>query len=96
MQRKENKQMKKEYKKPIAVVESFQLDAAIAGSCKEDADALGKKYEKLNYSPDSCTFLGEFFGDGNCQTDLTGEIQGDLNDTVCYHGPLEGYVFIYS
>lgn len=88
--------MKKEYKKPIVVIETFQLDAAIAGSCKEDAEALNKKYEKLGFSPDSCTFMGgEFFNSFNCQMDLTGE-GGDSNDTVCYHGPLEGTVFINS
>lgn len=88
--------MKKEYKKPIAVIETFQLDAAVAGSCKEDAETLGEDYEKLGYAPDSCVWCdGAAFNHSNCQLDVTGS-GGDSNDSVCYHGPIEGIVFINS
>lgn len=88
--------MKKVYKKPIAVIESFQLDAAIAGSCKEDAETLGKEYEKLGYNPAGCEWCGgEAFSHSNCYFDVTGG-NGDSNDTVCYHGPIDGIVFINS
>ena len=47
--------MKKKYEKPLIAVESFQLDAAIAGACAEN----GAK--PLGYSMTTCTF--EYSGD---------------------------------
>lgn len=79
--------MKKDYKKPYLLVESFQLDAAIAASCSP-----GKI--PLNYGLDSCTPLEELPGFsyiGNlCIHDVKvdGKVDGDGNDTICYHGPL--------
>lgn len=73
--------MKKTYVKPELVVESFQLDAAIAASCSSQG------HIPINYGENSCTFdNGQFFNLYNCQFDLTGP-EGDGNDTVCYHGP---------
>lgn len=83
--------MKKTYVKPELVVESFQLDAAIAASCSSQG------YIPINYGENSCSFdNGEFFNHDNCQMDLTGP-DGDGNDTLCYHGPLlAGMTFISS
>lgn len=83
--------MKKTYQKPVLMVESFQLDAAIAATCSSQG------YIPINYSEDTCTFDGgQFFNGNNCQVDLTGP-GGDGNDTTCYHGPLlAGSTFISS
>ena len=83
--------MKKTYVKPELVVESFQLDAAIAASCSSQG------YIPINYGENNCTFdNGQFFNYNNCQMDLTGS-EGDGNDTLCYHGPLlAGSTFISS
>ncbi|MBQ8898847.1 MAG: hypothetical protein IJY86_10300 [Clostridia bacterium] len=83
--------MKKTYVKPELVVESFQLDAAIAASCSSQG------YIPINYGENNCTFdNGQFFNYNNCQMDLTGP-EGDGNDAICYHGPLEaGMTFISS
>lgn len=89
--------MKREYKKPYLLVESFQLNAAIAGSCT----TLGGI--TINYGEDNCGYkmiapgMYQFFNYYNCEMDLTGP-GGDGNDTICYHGPSEsnGRVFISS
>lgn len=90
--------MKKTYIKPVAVIESFQLDAAVAGTCKTDAEAQGGTYVKLGFTEDDCIYGGgAYFNYNNCDEDLTGP-GGDGNDTTCYHGPLlaGGIVFINS
>lgn len=83
--------MKKKYVKPEFVLESFQLNAAIAASCSSQG------YIPINYGENTCSFdNGEFFNNNNCQMDLTGP-NGDGNDTLCYHGPfLAGVTFISS
>lgn len=81
--------MKKTYTKPYLVVESFQLDAAIAANCSSQG------FIPIGHGEDSCTLDGEFFNLNNCQTDLTGP-DGDGNDTICYHGPIFGVVFVAS
>ena len=88
--------MKKLYKKPMVVIESFQLDAAFAASCSS------QNYIPINYGENNCGFdQGEehkyqFFNFKNCDFDLTGE-GGDGNDTECYHGPIYfGDTFISS
>ena len=83
--------MKKRYIKPLILIESFQLDAAVAASCSS------QDYIPINFSEDTCTFdNGQFFNYYNCQMDLTGP-EGDGNDTICYHGPLiAGMTFISS
>ena len=75
--------MKKEYVKPIVMVEFFQLDAAIASTCSDD------KKISLNHYMNSCTLeetmpgLG-YFGNA-CTHDV--QVEGDGNDLICYHGP---------
>lgn len=88
--------MKKVYMKPMIVIESFQLDASIAGTCRTDAESLGKEYIKLNFTETGCIHDGGFFSSVNaCGIDVTGS-GGDDNDTICYHGPIAGVVFIHS
>ena len=75
--------MKKKYVKPYVVVESFQLNAAVASACSTD----GKM--PLHYAMDTCTAEEEapglnYFGD-MCIHDV--KVEGDGNDTICYHGP---------
>lgn len=76
--------MKREYRKPYLLVESFQLDAAIAAACSED----GKM--PINYGLDTCrateedpgmTYIGNM-----CIHDV--KVEGDGNDLICYHGPM--------
>lgn len=83
--------MKKKYEKPYIAVEFFQLDAAIAASCSADKK-LG-----INYDFELCTPLEEnpgdtYLGDA-CLHDV--RVEGDGNDTICYHGPLANYLTIY-
>ena len=84
--------MKKEYKKPLIAVESFQLDAAVAGTC------VANGFIPIGHGENDCKFDGgAFFNFLNCQVDLTGP-GGDGNDTECYHGPTaaDGMTFISS
>lgn len=77
--------MKKEYRKPYLMVESFQLDAAIATTCTQD----GK--EPIGWSLDTCNLDAEkgvdfgYFGNA-CRHDV--RVEGDNNDLICYHGPI--------
>jgi len=81
---------KKKYTKPYIVMESFQLNAAIAASCSS------QNFIPINYGENTCTFdNGEFFNYNNCQIDLTGP-GGDGNDTLCYHGPLQASMTFIS
>ncbi len=90
--------MKRTYTKPLIAMESFQLNAAIAGACSTD-DKIA-----INYGENTCGFDKEgaidnqwaFFNYNNCDVDLTGP-GGDGNDTECYHGPiLTNVTFINS
>ena len=82
--------MKKEYSKPYLLVESFQLDAAIAASCS----ASGA--EAINYSLNTCTAMEEapglgYFGQAcaaNGGDDVATLVGSDGNDGFCYHGPI--------
>ena len=81
--------MRKSYQKPILAVESFQLDAAIAGSCS------GQGYVPLNHYEKNCQFDGRFFS-SQCYEDVV--TPSNPNDEICYHGPTAtgGMTFIYS
>ena len=85
--------MKKTYVKPYIAVETFQLNAAIAAACSSEG-----KYT-LGFGMNSCTLEDdkgstEFIGVGifglacaaNDGHDVI-NIEGDGNDTLCYHGP---------
>lgn len=83
--------MKKTYMKPILVIESFQLDAAVAASCSSQG------FIPIGHGENTCIAPGGFFNYQNCEVDLTG-VGGDENDTPCYHGPTgaAGLTFISS
>lgn len=86
--------MKKEYRKPILLVESFQLDAAVAAVCSEEGG------RPLNHSIGDCWDNTEdkyiFSDDLACGFDATIGDAADPNDSACYHGPELGVTFIYS
>lgn len=85
--------MKKEYVKPYLAVESFQLDASVAGVCPSD----------LNHSLSDCSFvqaskagmsLDIYYGpacvrDGGI--DMLQHQQIPENADICYHGPAGTY-----
>lgn len=73
--------MKKEYAKPYVLKESFQLDAAIAGSCSDDG------YLVLNHYRSNCTEAG-YFASSVCDNDISLDYPADSSDDFCYHGPL--------
>lgn len=92
--------MKREYKKPYLLVETFQLDAAIASSCSSNGATA------INHDMQTCTAVEEapglgYFGPaclaagGDDVNKLNG---GDSNDGFCYHGPqLDlAQMFLYS
>ncbi len=72
--------MKKKYERPFIAMESFQLDAAIAGACK------GDNLNPLGYSVYTCTFDNGgdlLFAEGSrCTHDIF-----DENSTECYQAP---------
>lgn len=76
--------MKKEYKKPFLAVESFQLDAAIAGTCSN----VGKF--PLNHGIDSCTLadgdndIGDVFFGRACADDIVNNNVNTNDDEFCY------------
>jgi hypothetical protein len=74
--------MKKDYKKPYLLVESFQLDAAIAASCSSE------KKMPLHYGLDSCTLLEEMPGLGYFGNLCRHDVKVDGDDYICYHGPI--------
>ena len=71
--------MKKKYSKPYMVVESFQLNAAIAASCSSEGKFA------LNFYLSNCDLEDEIPGAGYfgavCGFDVT-------NPDFCYHGPV--------
>ena len=76
--------MKKDYIKPYLAVESFQLDAAIAGTCTGD----GKM--SMNHYPDSCNLFiygEEVFGSA-CGDNVIAN-PNDENDAICYQNFLQ-------
>ena len=75
--------MKKEYVKPIVMVEFFQLDAAIASSCSEGGKITLNHYVNTCNLEDTLPGLG-YFGN-SCTHDI--KVEGDGNDEICYHGP---------
>ena len=88
--------MKKKYKKPVLAVESFQLDAAIAGSCS-NGTPINHYEDNCGYGTSGEGFSWYYFNYKACDFDLTGK-GGDGNDTPCYHGPINtsGQVFVWS
>ena len=94
--------MKKSYSKPVIAVESFHLDAAVAGTC------TGENYLTLPHDIYGCNY-GPFFAEGvsGCQVAAlpanliidpnTPYVMGaDLTDTMCYHAALGKQVMLTS
>lgn len=79
--------MKKKYVKPYIVIESFQLNAAVAASCSSEGKI------PINYGEGTCNDMDEagtgYFGQA-CETNVTVS-GGDDNDEFCYHGPIDPY-----
>lgn len=74
---------KKKYTKPVVIVESFQLNAAVASACSTDPNKI-----VIHYGFDNCTAEEEepgwgYFGN-QCAYDVA--VEGDGNDEICYHG----------
>lgn len=89
--------MKRKYSKPYLLVESFQLNAAIATSCSSQ----GK--QPIHFGANTC-IVGddpdeqaiEYLGNA-CKMDIVNDVGGDNHDGFCYHGPFDPYeVFIRS
>ena len=85
--------MKKTYTKPYLVVESFQLDAAIAASCSPTKGSLGYSVNTCTLSDEKGTYaptlhvLGLACGSVG-EVDIVNPKPGsDENDGYCYHGP---------
>lgn len=78
--------MKKEYVKPYLALESFQLVAALAGSCS------GEGQTQLGQSIDTCTLVD--FGDtlfgAACEDNV------HLHPELCYQGPVNGGQYMTS
>ena len=88
--------MKKKYSKPIAVIESFQLDTGVA-ACSDG----GQNAVVINKSEYDCEFdaggLIYFTGENDdCNFDAVSP--GDFGDKLCYHGYNNemGLIFISS
>ena len=90
--------MKKVYKKPVVIVESFQLNAAIAGSCS-DGTPINHYQDTCGYGePMEDGFKFHYFVEFTCDVDVT-LYTGDDNDQPCYHGPthnINGNIFVWS
>lgn len=76
--------MKKEYVKPYLALESFQLVAALAGSCTDANKA------PLNHGIDSCILDDNTLFGIACK-----ESVHDFPE-LCYHGPVNGGLYLTS
>ncbi len=84
--------MKKEYSTPYLIVESFQLDTAIANCSSEGGYALGKYLDNCMMEDGSFYFASYCVNNGG--VDVTDP--NDSNDKICYQGPLGDTVFLAS
>lgn len=80
--------MKKNYRKPVLVKETFQLDAAVAGTCS------GKGATTVNYSEDKCYLENGLFASEYCYINVLE--QGDSNDGICYQSMVDINSFFAS
>lgn len=87
--------MKRNYSKPVFAVESFQVDAAVAGSCG------GPGYLAIGHAIGSCwtnTDDKYVFADYPCEFIVDMQYDAE-NNKPCYHGPFataEGKVYLCS
>ena len=89
--------MKKKYEKPDLLVESFQLDAAIAGSCSGEGYIAIGHWEKTCGDGTSSSYRFYAFSNDTCEVDVAGADE-DGDDYLCYHGPIAsgGLTYTYS
>ncbi len=76
--------MKKEYVKPYLALESFQLVAALAGSCTDDG------YTPLNQGIDTCKLSDDTMFGMSCEDSVH-----DFPE-LCYQGPVNGGLYLTS
>ncbi len=76
--------MKKEYVKPYLALESFQLVAALAGSCS------GEGQFTLNQGIDNCKLADDTLFGAACEDNV------HLYPDLCYQGPVNGGLYMTS
>ena len=85
--------MKKEYTKPIALIENFEMNEFIAGACTDAGKNIYKKPSGMNMNIDSCLYEdpenGETYFSQNCLSIDGGYNVFDDYET-CYQGILGG------
>lgn len=85
--------MKKKYSKPIAVIESFQLDTGIA-ACSDGGDnAVVINKNQLDCEFDAGGMI--YFTKGNDDCNYDAVSPGDFSDKECYHGYNNGLGLIF-
>lgn len=73
--------MKKKYSKPIAVIESFQLDTGVA-ACSDNGYSIGRTEYDCEYGSGSAVFFVD--ANSDCVIDIVNP--NEFNDKLCYHG----------
>ena len=88
--------MKKKYSKPIAVIESFQLDTGIAACSDGGENAVVINKNQLDCEFDAGGMI--YFTKGNDDCNYDAVSPGDFGDKECYHGYNNdlGLIFIAS
>ncbi len=81
--------MKKKYSTPYLIVESFQLDTAIANCSSEGGVAIGKYLSNC---------MMDFYFASYCSDNGGADVTDpdDENDKICYHESLGGAIFLAS
>lgn len=82
--------MKKKYSKPIAVIESFQLDTGVA-ACSDGGYSIGRTEYDCEYGAGSAVFFVNTNSD--CVIDIVNP--NDFGDKLCYHGYNNPYDIIF-
>lgn len=80
--------MKRAYTKPSLVVESFQLDAAIAGSC-QDKTTLSHSLELCTLMDEQGPVIGAMEFGGKCDINV-------LDLDTCYHAASYSQLLLVS
>lgn len=82
--------MKREYAKPFLAVESFQLDAAIAGDCGGDKQKLNQEINECTMRDSQGMYDSEDFNFGMaCGINV-------VQEDPCYHAMSLGVAYMIS
>lgn len=83
--------MKKEYKKPIALVENFEMDEFIAGACRDAGKGIYDAPKMIGSTIDDCPVdkNGTIYFSAYCATLDSGINTFDY--AACYQGILGAY-----